>query len=252
MRLGILIVLGLAACGGSQLAQLPDTRSWSERMADADRHDERAAIHEQAATEHELANQPFKYTCGDSVLFDQVKNSARLYGAILPCYSPDAEAAVHQRFLADRERRAARSDRASAAMLARAEDVACRTIPLEERDVSLFERRQEIAQVIPHREGGALVGVRIVFKPLADITADSARQQIECHQARWVLLGSNADAAAADPTLVPGSETHVADRRDHVEVLVVTPDEESAAIAVARAERAVGTQAGALTATRER
>jgi hypothetical protein len=54
---------------------------------------------------------------------------------------------------------------------------------------SPFAHRQEIAEIIPHRERGQIRGVRIVFKPVVGLSPAWMEQAIACHRARFERLG---------------------------------------------------------------
>ena len=255
MRTALLIIVGaaLAGCAGPQLAHPPDTRSWTERMLDAQEHERRAAAHEQAATEAEERSGPAAYNCGDVDLNDQLTTGGRRITTWQPCFDIAEEAAMHHRDLAARERAAARYDYATAQQLVRAEGQACAPIPVNERDHSVFAHRKEIAEIIPHREAAELRGVWIVFKPTPGLTASWVRQDIACQRAQWAVRGYKPDGNAMDPTLVRGADVRVVDRAGHIEVLVTTPDTLSAEIALARAMNEPGPlgEQPAETATRE-
>ena len=237
MRTALVFIVGaaLAGCGGPQLAHPSDTRSWSERMLDAQAHEQRAAAHEQAATEAEQRSGPAAYNCGDVDLNDQLTTGGRRITTWQPCFDIAEEAAMQHRFLAAKERAAARYDYQTARQLVRAEGQACAPIPVNERDHSVFAHRKEIAEIIPHRDATQLRGVWIVFKPTPGLTAAWVRQDIECQRAQWAVHGYKPDADPLDPTLVPGTDVRVVDRAGHVEVLVTAPDTNSAEVALARA-----------------
>jgi hypothetical protein len=236
MRTTIVCIAGLAACAGS--AQRPpagpDDRSWSDRMASAREHDQLAAAHEQAAGEAEAQRGPGTLACPDLNLNDQLRTGG--IGRVTdwqPCWDVTEEADMRHRYAADAERKAAQRDRQGAAQLAQAEMAACRGIPEQERQHSVFAHRQEISEVIPHREAGQVRGAWIVFKPVPGVTAHWVRRDIDCQRARWALHGKPSNVA--DPTLVPGAQIQVVDRHGHVEVLVQTDTIDAGELALARA-----------------
>lgn len=249
-------VAALVGCGAQSFPVPPDHRSWSERQADARAHERYAEYEEGIASERETQRfQPGEYNCGDTVLMDQIQTGGRPLTLWTPCFDAAEESAMHHRFLASREREAARADRAGAHQLLRAEIAACQGISPREREHSVFAHRDEISEIVPHYEGAQLHGVWVIFKPVPGMTADWVRQDIACQRARWALQGEPADLAPNDPTLVPNAQVQVADRAGHVEVLISTPATADAEIALARAHgqaSPAGEQGATETATRER
>ncbi len=203
-------------------------------MTDAREHDRLAAAHEQAAGEAETRRGPGSLACPDLTLNDQLTTGG--FGRVTnwqPCWDVNEEAGMRHRYAAETERRAAQHDRQGAARLAEAEVAACVGIPEGEREHSVFAHRQEIAEVLPHREAGQVRGAWIVFKPVPGVTASWVRRDIQCQRARWVLHGK--PPVADDPTLVPGAQIQVFDRGDHVDVLVQTDTIDAGELALARA-----------------
>lgn len=217
----------------------PDDRGWSEHMLDAEHHDQSADEHEVAAHDAELSRSTDWENCGDPMLNDVMTSWGSVPRTTFqPCFDLKEEAAIDHRYAAQSERQAARHDRQTATALVHAELAACGGIPARERDHSAFAHRAEIAEVIPHREAGQVLGVRIVFKPVVGMNATWLRRDISCQQARWAVLGKPENMATDDPTLVPGAQTQVFDRGDHLEVLVTTDNTDSGEMAVARARLA--------------
>lgn len=234
MRRTSLAIAGvLVACGGSQK---PDHRSYAQRMEDANKHEQRARAHEQVAAMMEpAAPQNDTFACGDMALNDQLTTGGLRVTTWQPCADIEADASGHHALLAAEERERARHDRHGAEKLVQAEIAACGTLTKREQEHSPFAHRRAIAEVIPHREAGELRGVRVVFKPIAGLTADWVKRSIACQQAHWALVGRDPKVAPDDPTLVDGAKVEVSDRGGRVEVLVTAPAEQ-AEIALARAQ----------------
>jgi hypothetical protein len=210
-------------------------------MAAAEEHERRARAHEDSAVVSE--SQVGFWSCGDLVLNQQLRTGdiPVTFGWV-PCFDAAEEGAAHQRHAADKELRAAQHERAEAGRLLQAEMAACRGIPKRERDHSPLEHTKEIAEIVPHYESGKVRGVRIEMKPVPGLTAAWMRQAIACSQARYAALGEPSEQAASDPTLLPNVRVEVAQRRDHVEILVITDTEVDGKIAVARAQNLVAPQ----------
>ena len=237
VRITLVSIATLVACGGDQQISRPDDRGWAEHMLAAQEHDQRATQHERAAAAAEASRGPDSYSCGDTVLNDQLTTGGNRVTTWTPCFDLAEENAVEHREVAQRERKLADRDRATATALVRAEVAACGGIPAAEREHSVFAHRTAISRVIPHRESGLIRGVWIEFKRVPGLTADWIRRDISCQRARWAELGPRPTLASPDdPTLVPGASVQVFDRGDHVDVLVTTQTSADAQLAVARAE----------------
>lgn len=235
-----MVVAALTACSGTASESGLVVRrppGVAAALADADRHDRAAEEHALIARRQEAADPEQSYTCGDLVYADQITSGGERMSTSwgVPCWNPQQEAAISHRWQAVRERRIARRERAHAVALARAEHEACRGIPARERTHSPFAHTRSIAEVIPHREAGRLRGVRIVFKPVPGMTAAYLRRAIGCNVARYRVLGEPDGYLPDDPTLVRGAEVTVNQLATHVEVVVRTPDEVAAAVALSRA-----------------
>lgn len=228
---------GAVACQPAPQLPSPYPPGYAEYMLSAQEHDQRAMHNAELAPGPDaLRGDSSAMACSDLVLNDQLTGG---FGPPLatfqPCVDVTQEAARKHHALAAREAEAARRDRAMAARLARVEAVACYGIPSQERSRSVFAQRAAIADVVPHYEAGDLHGVWVVFKPELGRDADRVRRDIDCTRARSEVLGGRVAAQPIDPTLVPGADVRVMQRKDHVEVLVTTASRPDAALALARA-----------------
>ncbi|HSR96502.1 MAG TPA: hypothetical protein VLM79_05485 [Kofleriaceae bacterium] len=206
-------------------------------MESADAHADRAERHRQAARPPDSLGGAERYSCGnDFGLSDQATSGGERLLPTVPCWDFAEENAEHQRFLAAREERIARTERREATAMVETEIAACRGLSAREREHSPLSHKKEIATVIPHRETGTIRGVRIVFKPVPGLTAAWMRQAIACHRARFERLGEPATYLSEDPSLVAKAEVSVETRRGHLEVLIATDDPASAQVALQRAE----------------
>jgi hypothetical protein len=241
--LGLAIVVG---CGGSPPLPRTEPHGYGARMAAAERDDRLADAHRRAAGPPDTLANPGNYRCGDVDLDEQVTSGGKplvKFGAnSVPCWDPAEEYAQRQRLAADRLHRRAQDERHAAANLIEAEIAACRGISPAEIEHSPFAHRQEIAEVIPHRERGQIRGVRIVFKPVLGLSPAWMEQAIACHRARFERLGEPPTYLTDDPTLVSGAVATVSLHRGHLEVLVETRDEVAAHVALARGQDLVRTR----------
>lgn len=240
------LVIAAVGCGGSPPLPTTNLRGYGARMEAADRYDQLADVHRRAAGPPDTLINPDDYRCGDVDLNEQVTSGGRplikLGAHSVPCWNPTEEYAQHQRLLAERLHRRAQDERHAAANLIEAEIEACRGISPAEIEHSPFAHRQEIAEVIPHRERGEIRGVRIVFKSVVGLSPAWMEQAIACHRARFERLGEPPSYLADDPTLIPGALTTVSLHRGHLEVLVETRDDVAAHVALARAQDLVRAQ----------
>jgi len=233
-------LLALSACAGTYEPRpkvpepkQPDQRSYSERLTDADNHDKVAAAAEGEIPSEQQIPVAERFYCGDTVLNDQLTTGGLLVTYFMPCMDVATEGIKNDVWVAGAERTAARHDRQSAAQLALAEANACRGIPAQDRDESVFARRKDIASIEPVRENDEVHGVRVVFA--SGVSADRVRNHIACTRARWQTLGRDPATMPEDPTLVDGADVQVLARGGHTEVVVLTSSVEGADVALARA-----------------
>ena len=222
------------ACAGT-FGEAPDHRSWSQRETDAQHHDDLADVHAEAAQEITLGEE--RYSCGDTVLGDQSTTGGQPITYWQPCFDVQEEGRAVQHAAERRERALARHDRHTAALLARAEALSCRMVPPAERTHSPFAHTKEIDEVIPHRVGGTLAGVRIVFRPVPGLDADWMRRAIACRQAQWLVFGKDPQLDPDDPTLIDSADVTVTQHDGHVEVLITSDSPQDAEVALTRANR---------------
>jgi hypothetical protein len=263
VRISIAIPLALAvaaaACGEqTQRIPSPYPPGYAAYILSGDEQDQRSAEYGREARTREsklirsFNGYPPEIGCPDQVLNDQLRAGFDVpLTTFLPCTYFWGEF-MSQRRASNAHKgaaQAARSYRALAGRLVRAEVAACTGISDQDRAESVFGHREDIAHIIPHYEAGALRGVWVVFRPVQGLTADWVRRAIACQSARSAVLGGEVASQAIDPTLVPGTHVQVLQRRDHVEVLVTTPMPVDAELALARAETAAA-QPPAQTATR--
>ena len=204
-------------------------------MLAAQEHDRRAAEHEKRAASADVSRGPTSYTCGDTVLNDQLTTGGIRVTTWQPCFDLAEEAAVEHRDAAAHERELARRDRRTATALVEAEVKACDGIPAVEREHSLFSHRKLVVAVTPHRESEQIRGVWIQLKRVPGLDAIWVRRDIMCQRARYAVIGPSA-AFNDDPTLIPGSTVHVYGHDDRIDVLVTTDTTPDGELALARAQ----------------
>ncbi|MEO7732237.1 MAG: hypothetical protein ABIY55_14790, partial [Kofleriaceae bacterium] len=156
-----------AACASSRPPVASHPRGYAAHMEAADEHSARADDHRQQAKipDNKLAS-GVGYQCGDTVMSDQSTSGGQRLVEATPCWDTNEELANHHEAVAEREQRAANHERRVATTLVETELTACRGIAPRDLERSPFSHRREIADVIPHREGSTVRGVRVVFKPV--------------------------------------------------------------------------------------
>ena len=189
-------------------ADHPAPKSYAEHMAAAEHHEgvpiaqEQAARHTQTAPDRDLRLR----RSGALRSADQRHASASRTGCHAGISRRKPRPRIGKR--AEKERAAARNEREQAAALAAAEQTLLQGHPGTRAHASPFAHRKAIAQVIPHREGGVVRGVRVVFKPVAGLTVDCMEQAIACHQARFAALGKPATYMAGGSVARRGRRGH--------------------------------------------
>jgi hypothetical protein len=157
--------------------------------------------------------------------------------------NPTAE---YQR-MADDHRRAAAQHRAASAALREAESRACAGIADDDRDISPFEQRDDIASIEPVTEQrwagvgrmqrAVTAGVRVMFQPVPGLTAEKLQRQVECHLARAAVLGHDLPEMPDCPLVPKGAEARVSTTAQGLAVVVRADDLTAAADIASRAER---------------
>ena len=213
MRSALIAGLVVAACSGPQL-----TIDRAPRVAQAP--------------------SPSAYRCGDP-LQDQSTSGTERVSTWNPCWDLEEEIAVRERGVAAAERYGANLEHEQAAQLVQAELVHCKGIPEHELAHSPFAHRRAIREVIPHRSGGEIRGVRIVFEDIPGLTADYLRSAIACQRARYETLGRPPQYLPEDPTLFDGAEVTVSERQNGFEVLISADDPAVGRLALDRARSLV-------------
>lgn len=146
--------------------------------------------------------------------------------------------------LAEEHRRRAVEHRAASAVLRAAEERACIGIPPDDRDMSPFERFEDIVSVEPlqvrttmkeplYRNAGAIV----TFLAVPGMTPEWLQRLVDCHLARNAALG-HVVLEMPDCPLVPrGVSAHASATENGFEVAISSEDADTAGQILARAQR---------------
>jgi hypothetical protein len=225
----LLVTTLLAACTSATPGARPHDMSAA--------HHEREADHEASAANRDAAKydpnvRAVVQGCGP---YDDV------------CWRSKRNPTAEYRHMADEHRRAAAEHRAASAALRDVEAKACGGVSAEDRDISPFERTEDIASVEPLTEkrwaGTGRVrrtvtaGVRVTFQAVPGLTPDQLQREVDCHLARAAVLGHDIPEMPDCPLVPKGAEARVVTTAQGLEVDVRADDLGSAADIVARAER---------------
>ncbi len=151
---------------------------------------------------------------------------------------------VHRR-VADEHRRHAADHRGGSSALRDAEARACVGITPDDRDISPFEHKEDIATVEPLNvgAGGAkqpsmrLVGATVTFRAVQGMTTEWLQRVIECHVARNAALGHVVPEMPNCPLVPNGVEAHVTSSGNDFAVAIRSNDMPVAQEILARARR---------------
>jgi hypothetical protein len=197
------VVLGVG-CGGAQ-GTAPHDMSAAEHEAAAEQEEATSASHE-AQYDPDVTAAPA--ACRPkSVCWTARRNPTQVHRD---------DAAAH-RALAARHREAGQA-------LREAEARACVGIDDDDRDLSPFYFREDIASVGPlkeadHERSGKAnlvrtVGVRVVFRAVPGLTAEWLQRSIDCHAARAAVVGHDDPKMAYCPAAVKGVRVSVTSTGD--------------------------------------
>jgi len=231
MRTALWIVF-LAACANPRPAP---TRPLgvADHYAEARRHDEEAQRERDRAIAVEQRTGA-AVTCGNQTLAEQSTSGGKPISLAVPCWTSHDAAHAHLR-RAEHLQRDAHAHRAIAKNLLEAERAACAPLPESERDHSPSWHREDVVSVEPLRDGGPVVGARIVFRKVEGLTADWLRTAYACHRAEAAVAGFDPTFMSYCPASVVDAEVEVTDRADGIEVTFRSHTKEGAAVIWGRA-----------------
>jgi hypothetical protein len=227
MKRNIVIIL-LAACTSTTPGARPHDMSAAQHEREADQ--EASAANREAAAYNPRARAVVE-GCGPN---DKV------------CWLSKRNPTAKHRDLAEQHRRAAADHRAASGALRQAEDKACTGVDADDRDISPFERTEDIAGIEPlvERHGGGrtpvrdvTAGVRVLFQPVPGLTVELLQREIDCHLARNAVLGHDLPEMPDCPLVPKGADARVRAAEKGLVVEVRSDDSSSAAEIVARAQR---------------
>lgn len=161
--------------------------------------------------------------------------------------NPTAE---HQRD-AEKHRKMAADHRAAAQALRDAENQSCAGLSDEDRDMSPFYHREDIAEVKPHvaevRVGNRqptkkTTGADVVFKAVPGLTAEWLQRIVDCHIARASAVGHNMPEMDYCPLVLKNVTAQVSSTGTGFAVAVTSDNPETAKEIIRRADALVARQ----------
>jgi hypothetical protein len=144
-------------------------------------------------------------------------------------------------------RRIAAQHRAASTALRDAEANACTGIAPDDRDVSPFERRADIAAVHPlieqhlssKQSTSRTVGATVTIRAVPGLTAEWLQRVVDCHLARNAALGHDVLEMPDCPLVPNGATARVHSARGAFAIDIRSDDQTTAADILARANRLV-------------
>jgi hypothetical protein len=216
---------------GSTLIACASTPGARPSDMSATQHEQAAAAHEAEATSHAEQYQPSaqttKTTCGGkSGCWTSVTN---------PTEGHRGDAEKHRKIAADH--------RAASQTLRDAEAQACVGLSDDDRDMSPFYHREDIARVEPaieHTTGknahDQAVGAVVVFRAVPGMTAEWLQRLVDCHVARNNALGNDVPEMPYCPLVPKGVTAKVSSTGDGFAVRIESRDPETAKEVLRRAQ----------------
>lgn len=133
--------------------------------------------------------------------------------------------------------RAAADHRAASQALRDAEARACVGIAEEDRDMSPFAHREDLARVEALIRDQRLEGATIVFRPIPGLTVDGLQRVVDCHLARNAALGHDVPEMPYCPLVPNNVSARVSPTHGGFAVAIRSDDPVVAAEILHRAQR---------------
>jgi len=189
-------------------------------------HDMSAAQHQAAAEQEETA------AAGHDAQYDPAATKAETQCKGRVCWTSRANPTDKHSADAQKHRELAAKHRAAGEVLKQAEAQACAGIDEEDRDVSPFYHREDIASVSPAEEqikGGKgtttrTSGARIVFRAVPGLTAEWLQREVDCHIARAAAMGHSMPDMEYCPLALKGVKAAVSSAGNGFAVEVTSAD----------------------------
>ena len=191
--------------------------------------------HDMSAPQHEAAaDQEMRVAAGHQDQYDP--NATKESSQCAPytgCWTSRSNPTAQHGEDAQRHRELAGKHRAASAALADAESRACSGISDEDRDMSPFNRREDIQSVSPLKKEVRVgkgvtyreTGVTVVFRAVPGLTAEWLQRVINCHLARAAAVGHDMPEMSYCPLVPKGVEAKVTSAGDGFAVNISAEDQ---------------------------
>lgn len=162
------------------------------------------------------------------------------------CWTSESNPTSWHLVEAERHRKMAAEHRAASKALRDAEAGACVGLSDQDRDMSPFSHREDIARVEPLTSGGGsrslptTVGAVITFRATPGMTAQWLQRLVDCHLARSAAMGHDVPEMAYCPLMPKSTTARVLARDAGFAVEVRSDDSDSVKEILKRAQALVG------------
>jgi hypothetical protein len=149
-----------------------------------------------------------------------------------PCWSQMANLVEYNLWEAKQHQRRAKEHIAAAVMLRDAENRTCQNISMENREISPFYHRADIAAVhsaVSMKTSAEMIGADIVFRAVPGMTRQNLQQIIDCQMARNAALGYDESWMPDCPLMLPGITATVQESEGGLVVSLRSKDPRTAA-----------------------
>jgi hypothetical protein len=202
------------------------------------------AAHETAAESHEAAasGHAEQYKPEATEAKEQCSPAKRI------CWKSEENATEEHKQDAEKHRKMAADHRAAAQALRDAEASSCAGIPDEDRDMSPFNHRADIAEVKPHVVDARVsrqtvkktTGADIVFLAVPGMTAEWLQRIVDCHLARASAVGHDMPEMSYCPLVLKDVVAKVTSTGNGFAVEVSSENADTAKEILRRSEALVG------------
>ena len=221
--------LAFAALALTACASTPPTPTTTE--AAADKHDQLAAHHDQAAAtqvaKYDPAARQTKYRC--------TGKGARAEVDVEVCWTSEINPTADHLKKAQRLHALAEEQRATSEKLRQAEQTACTGVSELDRTMSPFSHPEDVAAVTPLKSSAARPeGALITFRAIEGMTAPRLEKLVNCQLARNACLENAAAEMAYCPLVLKNVKASVTPNSDGLFSVSIRSDDPSIAQEVLR------------------
>jgi hypothetical protein len=202
-----------AACASTSTAQHPS----------AAEHEALASDNERAAKEHLTSAETKSHRAG----------ACGVNGSWDTCWTPNDDV---NRVDAEEHMRVAMQHLQAAQALRDAQARACAGVSQIDREVSPFAHVKDITTVEPLNEGKRILGAKVTFRHVENLTPQSLQRTVDCHIAQADALGHKVPEEMFCPLNLPNVKATVTAAASGYDVAITTDDPDSAKEVLRRAQ----------------